>query len=65
MESYMQKEPLTEEQIKFFRMIAHGAEPYPSDAPELNYLDIQVDSKRLAATRARQFLLDHGVAIDE
>lgn len=46
-------------------MIANGAEPYPLDEPQLEYFDDHLDNKRVAATRARQILAEHGVALTE
>lgn len=59
------KSKLTEEQIKLFRTIANGAKPYPLDEPQLEYFDDHLDNKRVAATRARQILLEHGIKLEE
>lgn len=65
MERSIQKSKLTEEQIKLFRTIANGAEPYPLDEPKLLDFDNHLNDKRVAATRARQILLEHGIKLDE
>lgn len=65
MEQSIQKSKLTEEQIKLFRTIANGAEPYSLNEPQLGDFDNHLDNKRVAATRARQILLEHGIKLEE